>query len=125
MSVNTKTILIVDDEWAICELLSDHLQGDGLRIISANNSDEFRERAFGETPDLIILDIMLGNQNGVEVYNRLLADGLDKNIPVIFISALAEGHAQDHATQGRRYALYSKPFNTDKLVRDIHSLVGI
>ncbi|MDP3920726.1 MAG: response regulator [Candidatus Omnitrophota bacterium] len=124
MTANRKTVLIVDDEWAICELLADHLRDTNLRVISANNADEFREKAFSERPDLILLDIMLGNSNGVDVYNRLLAGGLDKNIPVIFMSALADGHPQDHAVQGRHYALYSKPFDTDNLVREIHSFVG-
>ncbi len=116
-----RKILIVDDEVDIIDLLSEMLAADGYSIFSARNVREFKECVFAEKPDLIILDIMLGQDNGAQAYSALVAEGFDRNVPVIFLSALAEGHTAKAAT-GRTYALHTKPFNYDSLLNDINCL---
>ena len=116
-----RKILIVDDETDIVQLLTDMLTEDGYCVFSAKNVREFKECAFAEKPDLIILDIMLGQDNGAQAYSALVAEGFDRNVPVIFLSALAEGHTAKAAT-GRTYALHTKPFQYDSLLQDINCL---
>lgn len=119
-----KKILVVDDEKPIRELLRHKLSVYGFDVETAKNSDEFSETAFTYQPDLIILDIWLKNRMGTDVYHQLLQSGFDSSVPVIFITALVEGYPKDVSPMpGRKCALYSKPFDFEKLVGEINTLL--
>jgi two-component system OmpR family response regulator len=115
-------ILIVDDDQDIIEALATQLAEDGFHVTWANDADSFKEMVFGQKTHLIILDIMLGNDNGPEIYRTLLADGLSQAIPVIFLSALVTDAEMSEAQPGRTYAMHSKPFHYNELLRDIRCL---
>ena len=117
-------ILVVDDEWAMQELLKNALSLSGFDVVIAGNDVEFREQAFLQKPDAIILDLMLGDKDGAQAYSRLLTQGLDSNIPVVFLSALVEDRPPTLPRSDRKYALIGKPFDTEALVSQIHDLVG-
>ncbi len=121
--IKTK-ILVVDDEPDILEILKEWLVLEGFDVSVAQDHKEFCALAFSVKPDLIILDIMLGRENGVSLYNRLISQGFDHNIPVIFITGLAHDRPETPATPGRNYALRLKPFNPYEIVKDIRCLVG-
>ncbi len=118
-------ILVVDDEKPIRELLRYKLSLRGVDVATAKDEKEFWETAFAEKPDLIILDIWLKNRIGPDVYHEMLDVGFDEEVPVIFITALIEG--EPRSTQmlpGKKYALYSKPFDFEKLVYEIQHLLN-
>ncbi|MBI3306790.1 MAG: response regulator [Candidatus Omnitrophica bacterium] len=117
-------ILVVDDEWSIQELLKNVLSLSGFEVVIAANAAEFREQVFLSRPDVIILDIMLGDSDGTQVYKQLLAEGLDVNIPVIFLSALAQDRPSTPPRSDRKYALIGKPFDPDELIRQLDHLVA-
>ena len=119
-----KKILIVDDDWAILELLKVTLSSAGYEVWVAQNDSEFRHEVLSRQPDMIILDIMLGEKDGVRVYDQLLIEGLDARIPVIFLSVLAQDIQQKPPQAGRTYALIAKPFDPEKLVQEIMCLAG-
>ena len=114
-------VLVVDDEWSMRELLKQLLSLANFEVLLASGEDEFRKVIASEKPDVIILDIMLGEQDGTELYKRLLRDGLDENIPVVFLSALASDRQPTFPRPNRRYALIGKPFNPDLLVRELRN----
>ncbi len=121
-----KKILVVDDEWAILELLRIKLAKKGFDVIVAQNEKEFTGQIFENKPDLIILDIWLGNEGGgTKLYDSALDGGFDPDVPVIFMSALVkEGTPPKRASQGGRFALYGKPFDFDLMLEDIYCLTG-
>ena len=120
----SQRILVVDDEKPLRELLRHKLSGVGFEVITAKNAKEFEAFAMSEKPDLIILDIWLKNRMGPDVYHELLGSGLDNEIPVIFITALIDGEPKDNQRlPGKRYALYSKPFDFEKLLFEIQHLL--
>ncbi|HXV28014.1 MAG TPA: response regulator [bacterium] len=121
--IKTK-ILVVDDEPDILELLKEWLVLEGYDVSVAKNCHEFNRLALETKPDLIILDIMLGRENGVNLYNGLLSQGFDRTIPVIFITGLAHDRPESPGMPGRTYALRTKPFNPYEIVNDIRCLVG-
>ena len=124
MNSNSKKILVVDDEKSIRELLRHKLSIRGFEVVTAKNGKEFAESAFVQKPDLIILDIWLKNMIGTDVYNDLIQSGFDPEVPVIFITALVEGYPKDApGVGGKKCALYSKPFDFEKLVKEIESLL--
>ncbi|MBD3376787.1 response regulator [candidate division KSB1 bacterium] len=82
-----KTILIIDDEQDIIDLLQFNLQAEGYQILSALEGETAIELAQKKQPDLIILDIMLPGKDGYEVIRELRQDVKTKQIPVIFLTA--------------------------------------
>ena len=115
-------ILIVDDSPDIFEILADVLQPEGFEVLWARNGEEFRQKVIARKPCLIMLDIGLGNENGPELYKRLLLQGLDRSIPVIFISGLIQSQSPPPIEPGRRYAMHPKPFEFDRLLTDIRTM---
>src|SRR3954464_407071 len=81
-------ILIVDDERGIFDALGSLLSQDGYEVSWASGVEEFRELAFKFRPHLIVLDIHIHDHNGTEIYKQLLKEGLDRKIPVLFLSGL-------------------------------------
>jgi two-component system alkaline phosphatase synthesis response regulator PhoP len=82
-----KTILIIDDEQDIIDLLQFNLQAEGYQILSALEGETAIELAQKKQPDLIILDIMLPGKDGYEVIRELRQDIKTRRIPVIFLTA--------------------------------------
>ena len=121
-----KKILVVDDERDILELLRLKLTKRGFEVVTARNEKEFHACIDQDKPDLIILDIWLGNEGGgTRLYDDALDRGFDSEVPVIFISALVdEGTPPKRASAGGRFALYGKPFDFDILLQDILFLTG-
>ncbi len=82
-----KTILIVDDEQDILDLLEFNLQAEGYHIVTARDGEQALELAGSVNPDLIILDIMLPQKDGWTVLRELRAKPETASIPVIFLTA--------------------------------------
>lgn len=81
-----KLILIVDDEDDIRELLSYHLTKCGYNVISAGNG-KIALTKLKQTPDLMVVDIMMPEMNGLELCENIRNNTETKNIPLIFLSA--------------------------------------
>src|SRR3954470_20820701 len=96
-------ILVVDDEQSMQELLSDVLKVSGFDVSVASDSHEFKDMVFARKPDAIILDIVLGDKDGIQTYDELVKEGLDQKIPVIFLSALAKDCRPAYPEPGRHY----------------------
>ncbi len=82
-----QTILIVDDEKDILDLLEFNLQAEGYHIVTARDGEQALELAERVNPDLIILDIMLPQKDGWTVLRELRAKPETASIPVIFLTA--------------------------------------
>ena len=82
-----KTILIVDDEQPIVDILMYNLERDGYEFLQANDGEEAIRLAFEKKPDLILLDVMLPKVDGLTVCKRIKNS---LNIPIIMISAKSE-----------------------------------
>jgi two-component system alkaline phosphatase synthesis response regulator PhoP len=82
-----KTILVVDDELKIVQLLRDYLERSGFRVLSAPNGKTALAVTHSEKPDLIILDLGLPEMDGLDVTRTLRKDS---NVPVIILTARSE-----------------------------------
>ncbi len=90
METGEITILAVDDEEDILNLLSYNLKKAGFRVVTAEDGPEALDIAKRESPRLILLDIMLPNMEGTEVLKKLKADEATEDIPVIMLTAKGE-----------------------------------
>lgn len=121
-----KKVLVVDDEKKILELLRIKLSKQNLDVVTAKNAKECWRQAFSQKPDLVILDIWLGEGAfGTQVYDEMLRAGFDSTVPVIFISALVDkDQAPTRAVEGGRYALFGKPIDFKIMLEEVHRLLG-
>lgn len=81
------TILVVDDDHSIVELLRDFLENDSFQVKTANNTVQALTEFQQNTIDCIVLDIMMPGQNGFELCRRIRAES---NVPILFLSARSD-----------------------------------
>jgi DNA-binding response OmpR family regulator len=82
-----RTILVVDDKANVRQLLSEYLTGQGFRVVTATNGREALYAARHETPDVILLDIMMPEMDGYEFLREYRRE---RSVPVIIITAREE-----------------------------------
>jgi two-component system, OmpR family, phosphate regulon response regulator PhoB len=84
------TILVVEDEPAIQELISYNLELAGHQTLRAENAEQALEMVRSSLPDLVVLDWMLPGMNGIEFARRLRADKRTQSLPLIMLTARAD-----------------------------------
>ncbi|HBQ99455.1 MULTISPECIES: response regulator [unclassified Roseofilum] len=105
------TILVVEDNATNMRLLIEILLDDGYQVEAAVNGLEALEIAAQIRPDLILLDVMMPGLNGYEVYQKLQDNPQTEEIPVIFITAIAQVADKIKAFELGAIDYITKPFN--------------
>ena len=119
----TATILIVEDEADLSELMRYNLESEGFRVASAESGDEAVERIRDGVPDLILLDWMLPGLSGIELCRRWRAREETARTPIIMITARGEEEERVRglATGADDYMV--KPFSIPELLARINALL--
>jgi len=110
MRDSRRTLLVVDDEPTNLQVLRHTLQDD-YRLLFAKDGHKALELAHTDPPDLILLDIMMPGLSGYEACKALKRDPCVASIPVIFVTALAEGSNEQHGLEIGAVDYITKPFN--------------
>lgn len=110
-----KTILIVEDDQTMRELLQLHLTNAGYAVRAAENGIEAIRQMLGVLPDMIISDINMPDMNGVELVTAIKQDPSAREIPVIFLTLEYDAHEQ--AARLGAVACLSKPIKVDDLLK--------
>lgn len=113
------TILLVEDEEPIRQLLGEFLREEGYRVMSAYHGAEALSLVDAERPDLVLTDLMMPVMNGAELCRRLKRNGAGC-VPVIMMSAVGA----DQARQCGADAFIGKPFELDALLDLVARYVG-
>src|SRR5687767_11750031 len=108
--MSAEKILIVDDIPANLAVLSGALEPKGYEILAASDGATALKLAVKARPDLILLDVMMPEVNGLETCRRLKADEATRNIPVIFITARIEMESVVEAFHAGGVDYVVKPF---------------
>jgi diguanylate cyclase (GGDEF)-like protein/PAS domain S-box-containing protein len=117
--VDGSTILIVDDIPANLAVAVDYLEDNGFRVLVAQDGEEGVERAQFMQPDLILLDVMMPGIDGFETCYRLKSIESTCDIPVIFMTALADTSDKVKAFAAGAVDYVSKPFQVEELLARI------
>jgi len=117
------TILIVDDEPAIRQMLTFTLIGDGHSCIEAADADAAHDAVSAGTPDLILLDWMLPGISGVDFARRLKHDPKTRDIPIIMLSAKGDEADKVRALDTGADDYITKPFSTEELLARIRAVI--
>ncbi len=114
-------ILVVEDEQLIARLLKETLQIEGYNAITVLNGEDAVQFALCETPQLIILDLMLPGIDGYEVVRRLHTYPKTIHIPIIILSSLGEPKDKVSAFEAGVDDYITKPFHTDELLARVRA----
>jgi two-component system, OmpR family, alkaline phosphatase synthesis response regulator PhoP len=122
MSFMKKTILIVDDEKDIIDLLSYNLHKEGLTVITARNGREALERVT-QKPDVIILDVMMPEMNGLQVIQELKKDKKTASIPVLLLTAKGSETDEIVGLEVGADDYIVKPVKIGKIIARVHAVL--
>ncbi len=120
-----RTILIVDDEDSLLEILADVLQGEGYRVVTAVNGKDGLTKAATEHPDLILTDFMMPIATGLELIRGARSLPGNQALPVIMMSSSEQSVALPAALEtDDRTEFLRKPFQLKALLPVIERLIG-
>jgi len=122
MEEYAKKILIADDEPDILEILSYNLNREGYKTLTAKDGDEAIHKTKLFKPDLIMLDIMMPNKNGMEVCRLLRSDAAYQDTLIIFLTALSDETTHIKGLEYGADDFISKPVSPKVLVSKVNSL---
>jgi DNA-binding response OmpR family regulator len=117
------TILVVDDEAEICDLVSYNLGREGYRVIAENDGAAGLDRIFKSPPDLVVLDLLLPKMSGLEVLDAIRGEARTKALPVLVLTA--RGTEMDKLVGFERGAddYLTKPFSPKELVARVSAIL--
>ena len=108
------TVLVVDDEFGIAELIDAVLTDEGHRVLTAANGRQGLELLAKEPLDLVFLDYMMPIMDGAAVLRSIVDDPSWRNIPVVLMSSLPESTVADRCSG---YAIFMrKPFRIGDVI---------
>jgi DNA-binding response OmpR family regulator len=117
-------ILIVDDEPNVLRMVSYTLHAEGYEIVTAQNGVEAISKALSESPDLILLDVLLPDMSGVEVCAEIRKRQETIAVPVIMLSALAQVPDKIKGLEAGADEYITKPITPSELVARVKALLG-
>lgn len=125
MAHNKKRILCIEDEAAMIELTRVVLEQEGFEVLEAIGGTQGLEIIRRERPDLVLLDLMMPDVNGWEVYRQMKADETLAKIPVIVITARSQAIDKVLGLQVAKVDGYIiKPFALDELLTSIENILS-
>lgn len=120
-TINTKQLMLVDDDPNLILLVKDYLEFRGYQVITAGNGREALDLLEEQIPDLIICDVMMPEMDGYSLVQHIRENSTTEWVPVLFLSA--KGQSQDRVkglnTGADVYIV--KPFEPEELVAQVES----
>ena len=119
----SKTVLVVDDEPGLVEMLQAGLELEGYRVLTALDGPVGLRLAREESPDLIILDIAMPGMSGWEVLDHIESSPETAGIPVILLSALTANSDMIRGLEKGALDYITKPFAFTHLLNVLHMML--
>jgi DNA-binding response OmpR family regulator len=117
-------IFVVDDEPDMVDLLATILRSDGFEVDTDTEGRSALARVLAEPPDLILLDLMMPDLDGMELLKLLRLDPRGERVPVLVVSARSGHQDQLGTLQLGANAYICKPFSPRELVRQVRQLLA-
>ena len=120
-----KKILVIDDLPENVFMLQDRLEHEGYEVITAYDGKNGIEKAKAELPDLILLDVMMPDINGLEVCKILVNDEKTASIPIILVTAKTGAEDTKEGLDAGAFDYIKKPFNKIELLARVRSALKL
>ncbi len=118
-----QTILVVDDEQDLLDLIEYNLKKKDFEVLKAENGQEGIYLTKKNKPDLVLLDIMMPKMDGLEVCERMRMDPETKQIPIIFLTARGDEKTEIEGLDRGADDYITKPISTTKLISRIKAVL--
>ncbi len=117
------TVLVIDDDPVILELLRVNFEIEGFDVICARDGEEGLKRAQADHPDVVISDIMMPRRDGLQLLTDLKGDPLTEDLPVILLSAKAQRSEVQQGLDLGADDYITKPFDPLELIDRLNAVV--
>jgi two-component system chemotaxis response regulator CheY len=118
-----KRILVVDDERYMQRLMQHHLTRAGYELVSARNGREALEIIASQPPDLVIMDVMMAEMDGLTALRKIKETKATRELPVIMITASAHSLTKEESENSGAAGYFTKPFSPTRLLEEIKRLL--
>ena len=118
------TILVVDDDARVIELLEIAFGAHGWKVVRADDGEQALRLVADERPDLVVLDVRLPRRSGFEVCESLRRDPLTADLPVIMVSAVGDTDARVQGLARGADDYLAKPFSPKELIARIRRMLA-
>lgn len=118
------TVLVVEDDPTILQLLEVNFEMEGFTVLRAEDGKIGLERARVGAPDIIVSDVMMPNMSGLEMVDQLKASPATASIPVILLSAKAQGDDIRQGIDAGADDYMTKPFEPLDLIDRVNALLA-
>ncbi len=116
-------IMLVDDEPNLRELLRQMLELGGFDVVEAEDGLEALEKLEKVAPDVMILDVMMPNLDGVSLCKRLRADATFAGLPIIMVSGKTQHRAVQEGLAAGANQYLCKPITVEELLQSVRALL--
>lgn len=116
---NKKRILLIEDEPEQAMMIKFRLEANNLEVVVACNGKEGMEKACGENPDLILLDVVMPQINGYETCKYLKQDPRTQNIPTIIFTASVPRDIREKCLEAGADDYIIRPSDSDVLLKKV------
>ncbi len=117
------TVLVVDDDPVIVQLLKVNFEMEGYEVLTASDGERGIERARHDEPDVVVLDVMMPRVDGLEAARRLRADPATGRLPILLLSAKAQA-SDIRAGEAVADGYVTKPFDPLELLDRVAKLIA-
>jgi len=117
-------VLAVDDEPVNLEVIAAALRPEGFSVVGAHSAEEAMELMRTERPDVVLLDVMMPGENGIELCKRMRADAELVSVPVIFVTALDAASNRRVSLEAGADDYIEKPVNVDRVADRVRSVIA-
>jgi DNA-binding response OmpR family regulator len=124
MSSESTRVLVIDDEAPIRLLCRVNLEAEGMQVLEAADGPSGLEKARAESPDVVLLDVMMPGLDGWRVAEELLDDPRTAAIPIVFLTARAELRDRARGIDLGGIDYVTKPFNPVELAPLVRNLLA-
>ncbi len=125
MAADAKRVVCIEDEPEMIDLVRLILGRKGFNVIGANGGIEGLETVRKELPDLVLLDLMMPDMDGWEVYQQMKADEVLRDIPVVVVTAKAQSIDKVLGLHIAKVDDYiTKPFGPQELLESVEKIIG-
>lgn len=125
MLIRKKKILVIDDLPENVFLLQDRLEHEGYEVITAYDGNSGLQKVKEEMPDLILLDVMMPEVDGLEVCRKIVNDPEISRIPVIMVTAKSGVEDIKEGLEAGAFDYIKKPFNRVELLARVSSALKL
>ena len=119
----TPTVLVVDDDRTLCEIMAEALSGEGYRVSIAEDGADALAAALADPPDLVVADLLMPAMDGAALCRRLMADPRTRAVSVLVVTALPAAAAAARLADCPPDGVVHKPYDLDALLRAVADLL--